>query len=109
MQFIERIVGSKPGEEAEVWRTQSAATYGNRFNTPTLVTAGALDFRVPIEQSLTAFSHLKRNGVPARLIVFHRSGHFVAAAEDVQYLWGEVYDWLKSYLKKDPMSESSGN
>ena len=109
MQFIERIVGSKPGEEAEVWRVQSAATYGNRFNTPTLVTAGELDFRVPIEQSLAAFSHLKRNGVPARLIVFHRSGHFVAAAEDVQYLWGEVYGWLKSYLKKDRMSENSGN
>ena len=47
------------------------------FKTPTLVVHGEKDYRVPVEQGLAMFTALRRQGVPARLVVFPDENHWV--------------------------------
>ena len=44
----------------------SPHTYAENFKTPTLVTHGELDFRVPIGEGLQLFTTLQRLGVPSK-------------------------------------------
>jgi dipeptidyl aminopeptidase/acylaminoacyl peptidase len=56
-------------------REQSPMTYLDRVSTPTMVIHSAADWRTPIEQGQRWFTELRRNGVPAELLIFPGEGH----------------------------------
>jgi dipeptidyl aminopeptidase/acylaminoacyl peptidase len=70
------------------------------FKTPTLVVHGEKDFRVPIEQGLAMFTALRRQGVPARLLVFPDENHFVLKPANSVRWYDEVLGWLDRWTKK---------
>ncbi len=74
-----------------------AAEFGT-YKTPTLVTAGELDFRVVYTQSLEFFTALQRQDVPSRLIVFPDEGHWILKPENSAFWYQEVLAWMKKYL-----------
>ena len=74
-----------------------AAEFG-KYKTPTLVTAGELDFRVVYTQSLEFFTALQRQDVPSRLIVFPDEGHWILKPENSAFWYQEVLGWIKKYL-----------
>jgi dipeptidyl aminopeptidase/acylaminoacyl peptidase len=74
-----------------------AAEFG-KYKTPTLVTAGELDFRVVYTQSLEFFTALQRQEVPSRLIVFPDEGHWILKPENSAFWYQEVLGWIKKYL-----------
>jgi len=74
-----------------------AAEFGT-YKTPTLVTAGELDFRVVYTQSLEFFTALQRQDVPSRLIVFPDEGHWILKPENSAFWYQEVLGWIKKYL-----------
>ena len=90
--------GGPPWGDSEIWREQSPSTYAGDFETPMLLTIGEKDYRVPLNQTLAAWSYLKRNKVPSRLIVFHDANHWIMRGPDAKYFWGEVHAWLEKYL-----------
>jgi dipeptidyl aminopeptidase/acylaminoacyl peptidase len=84
--------------DSPVWREQSPSTFANQFSTPILLTIGEKDFRVPINQTIAAWSYVQRNQVPGRLLVFHDANHWIMKGEEARYFWEEVHAWLATYL-----------
>jgi len=56
-------------------REQSPMAYVDRVTTPTMVIHSEADWRTPIEQGHRWFAALRRNGVPAQLLIFPGEGH----------------------------------
>ncbi len=90
--------GGPPWGDSAVWREQSPSSYADRFSTPILLTIGEKDFRVPVNQTIAAWSYVQRNQVPGRLLVFHDANHWIMKGEEARYFWTEVHDWLAKYL-----------
>jgi dipeptidyl aminopeptidase/acylaminoacyl peptidase len=90
--------GSPAWGDSPVWREQSPSTYADQFSTPMMLTIGEKDFRVPINQTIAAWTYLKRKEVPGKLIVFHDANHWVMKGPEARYYWEEVHAWLAKYL-----------
>jgi dipeptidyl aminopeptidase/acylaminoacyl peptidase len=73
---------------------QSPATYAAAMQTPTLITHGAQDQRVPDAQGLAFYNTLKARGVPARLLWFPDEHHWVEKPRNSRQWYREVIDWL---------------
>jgi len=84
---------------AQQYRKWSPHLYAKNFKTPTLVTAGELDYRVPYTEDLSFFSALQRQGVPSRLVVFPDEGHWIQKPQNQKLWWSEVQGWLGKYLQ----------
>jgi dipeptidyl aminopeptidase/acylaminoacyl peptidase len=70
------------------------------FKTPTLVVHGEKDYRVPVEQGLAMFTALRRQGVPARLLVFPDENHWVLKPANSVRWYDEMIGWLDRWTKK---------
>jgi dipeptidyl aminopeptidase/acylaminoacyl peptidase len=85
-------------ENGGQWSDQSPIRYSGSFQTPSLITDGEQDFRVPLSESITTFKILQRRGVPSRLVVFPEEGHWILKGENSKLHMEEVLAWLKRYL-----------
>ncbi len=91
--------GGPPWGDSPVWEEQSPSTYADQFATPILLTIGEKDFRVPINQTIAAWSYVQRKQVPGRLLVFHDANHWIMKGPEAKYFWEEMHAWLAKYLK----------
>ncbi|MFN0107108.1 MAG: S9 family peptidase [Bryobacteraceae bacterium] len=92
-------MGAKVWESGKgQWMDQSPFRYAAEWKTPTLITQGELDYRVPVGESLMTFKLLQRQGIPARLMVFPDEGHWILKGENNRHHMMEVLGWLKRYL-----------
>ena len=82
----------------EKWSPDRHAGEFGKYKTPTLVTCGEIDYRVPYTQSLEFYSALQRQGVPSKLIVFPDEGHWILKPQNGAFWYGQVMEWLKKYL-----------
>ncbi len=73
---------------------QSPHAFAGRMQTPTLVTHGALDYRVPDCNGLAYYNTLKARGVDARLLWFPDENHWVLKPRNSQQWYGEFLGWL---------------
>ena len=92
-------MGGPIWEKGGQWNDQSPIRYSGKFKTPTLITQGELDFRVPLSESMTTFKLLQRLKVPARLILFPDEGHWILKGENNRKHMEEVMNWLGRYLQ----------
>ncbi len=81
------------------WFDQSPIRYTTRWKTPTLVTQGELDYRVPLSESMTTYKLLQRLKVPTRLLLFPDEGHWILKGPNSRRHMDEVLAWLKKYLE----------
>ena len=91
----EQVNTAKKPNLYEKW---SPNKFAKNFNTPTLVTCGELDFRVPYDQSLQLYTTLQIKGVPSKLIVFPDEGHWILKPQNSEFWYNNVLDWFKKYL-----------
>ncbi|MFW5946845.1 MAG: prolyl oligopeptidase family serine peptidase [Gemmatimonadota bacterium] len=96
--FPEWEFGGPPWEGSEAYDRWNPSATVEEWDTPMLIVHGAQDFRVPLEQGLAAFTALRRQGVPARLLVFPDEGHFVLRPSNAIVWWNTIYDWLEEWL-----------
>ncbi|MFL6333607.1 MAG: alpha/beta hydrolase family protein, partial [Pyrinomonadaceae bacterium] len=89
-----------PWNAPELYAKWSPHRFAKNFKTPTLVTHGELDFRVPVDQGLQLFTYLQRQGVESRLVVFPDEGHWILKPGNSQFWYTTVLDWLDSHLKQ---------
>jgi dipeptidyl aminopeptidase/acylaminoacyl peptidase len=75
--------------------------FADKIKTPTLIITNELDFRVPVDQGMQMFTVLRRNGVPAEMIVFPDEGHWVLKANNSRYWHQSVFGWLKKHLSAE--------
>ena len=92
-------MGAKVWESGKgQWMDQSPFRYAAEWKTPSLITQGELDYRVPVGESLMTFKLLQRQGIPARLMVFPDEGHWILKGENNRHHMQEILAWLKQYL-----------
>ena len=84
------------------YRVYSPHLFVKNFKTPTLVTGGELDYRVPYTEDLSMFTSLQRMNVPSRLVIFPDEGHWIGKPQNQKLWWGEVQGWLEKYLEGKP-------
>jgi dipeptidyl aminopeptidase/acylaminoacyl peptidase len=92
-------MGGPIWEKAGQWNDQSPIRYSAAFKTPMLVTQGELDYRVPLNESMTTFKLLQRLKVPTRLVTFPDEGHWILKGENNRKHMEEVMGWLRKYLQ----------
>ena len=90
--------GGPVWEQGPVWRTQNPIRYAADFRTPTLVTVGEQDFRVPLNNSLEYWTVLQRRQIPSRLVVFPDENHWVLKGENSRLFYQEIHAWLGRWL-----------
>ena len=94
----ERMNGGPAWGDSPVWEEQSPSSYAGDFRTPILFTIGEKDYRVPINQTIAAWTYAQRAQVPARLLVFHDANHWIMNPKEARYYWEEAHAWLAKYL-----------
>jgi dipeptidyl aminopeptidase/acylaminoacyl peptidase len=97
--FPEWEFKGNPWDNPELYEKWSPHRFVKNFKTPTLVSHGELDFRVPIDQGLQLFTALQRRGVPSRLLYFPDEGHWVLKPQNSKVFYDEVLRWLDQWLK----------
>lgn len=97
--FVNWEFKGMPWENPVNYQKWSPHKFVNNFSTPTLVTAGELDFRVPVDQSLQLFTGLQLKGVPSKLIIFPDEGHWILKPQNSEFWYSNVIGWLDKYLK----------
>jgi dipeptidyl aminopeptidase/acylaminoacyl peptidase len=93
--------GGPPWAGNPLWREQSAITYAAQWKTPILLSIGERDYRVPLGNTLEAWSTLQRMQVPSRLLVWPDAWHWILKPEDSRHFYEEVHAWLAKYLKEE--------
>jgi dipeptidyl aminopeptidase/acylaminoacyl peptidase len=88
-----------PWTNAAMYARWSPHMFVQNFNTPTLVTCGELDYRVPYTESLQLYTALQRKGVPSKLVVFPDEGHWILKPQNSKLWYRTVIDWLNKYVK----------
>ncbi len=97
--FPEWDMGMSPWREPELYDRWSPHRMAGEFSTPTLITHGQMDFRVPFCESLQLFTALQRKAVDSRLVAFPDEGHVISKPQNNVRWWREIHRWLEIYLK----------
>jgi dipeptidyl aminopeptidase/acylaminoacyl peptidase len=93
-------MGGTPWDKPEDYQKWSPSAYVKDFHTPTLVTGGELDFRVPYTQDLQLFTALQMQKVPSKLVIFPDEGHWILKPQNSVLWYQTVIDWIDSWVKK---------
>ena len=92
-------LGGPPWENEEAYARMSPHKSAKNFATPTLVSHGELDYRVPIGEAFQLFTALQTRGVPSRLLYFPDEGHWVLKPQNSRLWHQTVLDWFDRWLK----------
>ena len=73
--------------------------YVQNWDTPILIIHSQKDFRVPVTESMQAFTAAQLRGVPSRFVYFPDESHWILSPQN-GILWQRLFfDWLDRYLK----------
>jgi len=97
--FPEWDLGGTPWTNPEGYAKWSPHTYAKNFKTPTLVTHGELDYRVPVGEGLQLFTTLQRQGVPSRLLVFPDEGHWINKPQNAALWYRTFLEWVSRWTR----------
>ena len=99
--FVNWEFKGMPWENPTFYNRWSPHKFVKNFDTPTLVTAGELDYRVPVDQSLQLFTGLQLRGVPSKLVIFPDEGHWILKPRNSELWHRNVLEWFDKYLKQN--------
>lgn len=88
-----------PWENPVNYQRWSPHRFANNFKTPTLITQGEIDYRVPVDQSLQLFTTLQLKGIESKLVVFPDEGHWILKPQNSIFWYGQVFGWFEKHLK----------
>jgi dipeptidyl aminopeptidase/acylaminoacyl peptidase len=86
-------------ENPQMYDKWSPSSYVKNFRTPTLVTHGELDYRVPIGQGQQLFTALQVNKIPSKMVQFPDEGHWILKPQNSQFWYETVIDWLNEFTR----------
>jgi dipeptidyl aminopeptidase/acylaminoacyl peptidase len=89
-----------PWDEPGLYARWSPSHSAGNFATPTLVTHGELDYRVPVGQGMQLYTALQLQRVPSKLVLFPDEGHWISKPQNSVFWYKTVTDWLETWLKK---------
>jgi dipeptidyl aminopeptidase/acylaminoacyl peptidase len=96
--FVNWEFKGMPWQNKANYEKWSPHKFAANFKTPTLVTAGELDYRVPVDQNYQLFTALQLNNVDSKLIVFPDEGHWILKPQNSEFWYKNVLGWFGKYL-----------
>ena len=90
----QKDLGAWYWDDAQRIDERSPRHFAAGLTTPTLVTHGALDYRVPDQQGLAYYNTLKARGIDARLLWFADENHWILKPCNSRQWHDEVFAWL---------------
>lgn len=87
-----------PWQNPAMYAKWSPHKFAADFKTPTLVTHGEIDYRVPVDQGLQLYTALQLNGVESKLIYFPDEGHWILKPQNSEFWYTNVLDWFNKHL-----------
>jgi len=98
----ERPLGAMPWGDLTKIDVQTPQRFAANFKTPTLVTHGERDFRVPIGQGMEYYNTLRLKGVPARFVYFPDENHWILKPQNARLWTNEFFAWIDRYAGHGP-------
>ncbi len=92
-----------PWDNPDLYAKQSPSYYVQDFKTPTLITHGELDYRVPVGQSMQLFTALQTKKVPSKMVLFPDEGHWILKPQNSLLWYKSVLDWVGEWTLKKPL------
>lgn len=94
-----------PWENPETYDRVSSITAVGDVETPLLVTAGETDWRCPPTQAEQLYVSVKKQGVPAKLVLYQDEHHNIGDPDRAQHRLETLTDWFRRH---DPAIETGG-
>ncbi|KAI9291308.1 hypothetical protein K502DRAFT_321390 [Neoconidiobolus thromboides FSU 785] len=107
LYFNEHDFAGKPWENPETYTKFSPSSYVWKWSTPTLIIHSQKDYRLTIDQGLSAFTALQRRGVPSRLLYFPDENHWVLKPQNSLRWHKEIFSWINRYARPYLMSNEN--
>lgn len=85
-----------------LYQTISPHYFAANFNTPTLVSHGQLDLRVPVGQGFELFRTLQSRGVESRMLYFPDENHWILKPNNSIYWYHQVQEWMAKFAPPGP-------
>ena len=95
--FSEWENGGPVFEVQQNYETFNPVNHVAKWRVPMLVVQGEKDYRVPVDQGLSAFTALQRRGIPSQLLYFPDENHWVLKPRNSIQWHNAVGDWLKRW------------
>ncbi len=96
--FTEWENGGTPYDNPKAYEKFNPVNHVSKWRTPMLVVQGEKDYRVPVDQGLSAFTALQRRGIESKLLYFPDENHWVLKPQN-SVLWHDtVNGWLEQHL-----------
>ena len=90
--------GGAPYENQKGYEKFNPVNHVAEWRVPMLVVQGEKDYRVPVDQGLSAFTALQRKGIESKLLYFPDENHWVLKPQN-SVLWHDtVNGWLKQHI-----------
>lgn len=86
-------------DNPDIYKSISPHYQADKFNTPTLVIHGQLDYRVPVGQGFELFRTLQSRGVESRMIYFPDENHWILKPNNSIYWYNQVKDWMTKFAE----------
>lgn len=97
--FDEWEMQGTPYEKPENYEKHNPVRHVDKWKVPMLVIHGQLDYRIPIEQGLAAFTALQRRGIESRFLHFPDENHWVLKPANSVQWHREVNAWLARHFE----------
>jgi dipeptidyl aminopeptidase/acylaminoacyl peptidase len=82
----------------EIMIRQSAYLNSGGVQTPTLFVHGSVDYRVPLEGAIQLYTSLKKQGVPAKLVIYEGMAHSIRGHWNEVHRMMQELAWWETYL-----------
>lgn len=86
-------------QNPDIYNSISPHYHADKFNTPTLVIHGQLDYRVPVGQGFELFRTLQTRGIESRMIYFPDENHWILKPNNSIYWYNQVKDWMSKFAE----------
>ncbi len=96
--FDEWEFGGTPFEKPANYEKHNPVAHVDKWRVPMLVVHGQLDYRIPVEQGIAAFTALQRRGIDSRFLYFPDENHWILKPANSVQWHREVNDWLRRHL-----------
>jgi dipeptidyl aminopeptidase/acylaminoacyl peptidase len=96
--FDEWEMGGTYYDSPEGYEKHNPVNHLANWSVPMLVVHGQLDYRVPVEQGIAAFTALQRMGIESEFLFFPDENHWVLKPQNSIQWHDTVNDWLDRWL-----------
>lgn len=96
--FTEWEQGGTPYEKAASYEKFNPVNHVSDWKKPILIVHGQLDYRIPVEQGLGAFTAAQRQGIESKFLYFPDENHWVLKPQNSVQWHDTVNGWLKQHI-----------